>query len=108
MSDRYANEDVEVRRDGPLAAVVGIGAAALAIAYLTRATGSDGGWLDWLLMAVLAGIGGLYLTSFLDARAPLMLADQQGIRMRSGRSWRGLAWTEVDRCLLYTSDAADE
>ena len=44
MSDRYENEDVEVRRDGPLAAVIGIGAAALAIAYLTRATGSDGGW----------------------------------------------------------------
>ncbi len=97
MSERYENEDVEVRRDGPLAAVIGLGAAALAIAYLARATGSDGGWLDWVLMAVLGGIAGLYLTSFLDARAPLLLADQQGIRMRSGRSWRGVAWTEVER-----------
>ena len=97
MSDRFEHEDVEVRRDGPLAAVIGIGAAALAIAYLARASGSDGGWLDWVLMAVLGGIAALYLTSFLDARAPLLLADQQGIRMRSGRSWRGVAWTEVDR-----------
>ncbi len=97
MSDRYEHEDVEVRRDGPLAAVVGLGAAALAIAYLTRAVGTDGGWLDWVLMAVLGGIAVLYLAAFLDARAPLLLADQQGIRMRSGRSWRGVAWTEVER-----------
>ena len=97
MSDRLENEDVEVRRDGPLVAVIGIGAAALAIAYLARASGSGGGWLNWVLMAVLGGIAVLYLTSFLDARAPLLLADQQGIRMRSGRSWRGVAWTEVDR-----------
>ena len=45
-------EDVEVRRDGPLTAVIGIGAAALSIAYLARAAGS-GGWLDWALMVVL-------------------------------------------------------
>jgi cytoskeleton protein RodZ len=90
------HEDVEVRRDGPLAAVIGIGAAALAIAYLARAVGS-GGWLDWALMGVLGSIAALYLTSFLDARAPLLLADRQGIRMRSGRSWRGVAWPEVER-----------
>lgn len=89
-------EDVEVRRDGPLTAVIGIGAAALAIAYLARAAGS-GGWLDWALMVVLGSIAALYLTSFLDARAPLLLADRQGIRMRSGRSWRGVAWSEVER-----------
>jgi hypothetical protein len=86
-----------VRRDGPLAAVIGVAAAGLAIAYLTRASGSDGGALDWALMAVLGGIALLFLSSFLDARAPLLLADPQGIRVRSGRSWRGLAWTEVDR-----------
>ncbi|HET9419954.1 MAG TPA: helix-turn-helix transcriptional regulator [Nocardioides sp.] len=92
----HEHEDVEVRRDGPLTAVIGIGAAALAIAYLARAIGS-GGWLDWALMAVLGGIAALYLTSFLDARAPLLLADRQGIRMRTGRSWHGVAWPEVDR-----------
>ena len=48
-------------------------------------------------MAVLGSIAALYLTSFLDARAPLLVADRQGIRMRSGRSWRGVAWTEVER-----------
>ena len=90
-------DDVEVRRDGPLAAVIGIAAAALGIAYLARAAGSDGGWLDWALTAVLGGIAALYLSSFLDARAPLMLADRQGIRMRKGRSWTGVAWTEIDR-----------
>ena len=90
------HREVEVRRDAPLAAVIGIGAAALAIAYLARAVGSSG-WLDWALMVVLGSIAALYLTSFLDARAPLFLADRQGIRMRSGRSWRGVAWTEVER-----------
>lgn len=90
-------DDVEVRRDGPLAAVIGIAAAALGIAYLARATGSDGGWLDWALMGVLGLIAVLFLSSFVDARAPLMLADRQGIRVRSGRSWTGVAWTEVER-----------
>ena len=90
-------DDVEVRRDGPLVAVIGIGAAALGIAYLVRATGSDGGWLDWTLTAVLGAIAAVYLWSFLDARAPLLLADRQGIRARKGRTWRGVAWTEVDR-----------
>jgi len=47
-------------------------------------------------MAILGGLAALYLVSFLDARSPLLLADHQGIRMRSGRSWRGVAWTEVE------------
>jgi hypothetical protein len=94
--DTEVVEEVEVRRDGPLTAVIGIGAAALAIAYLARAVGSNG-WLDWGLTAVLGTIAALYLTSFLDARAPLLLADRQGIRMRTGRSWHGVAWPEVDR-----------
>jgi cytoskeleton protein RodZ len=96
VSEHEDVEDVEVRRDGPLAAVIGIGAAALAIAYLARAVGSSS-WSDWALTAVLGSIAALYLTSFLDARAPLLLADRQGIRMRTGRSWRGVAWPEVDR-----------
>jgi len=89
-------ETVEVRRDAPLAAVVGVAAAGLAIAYLARASES-GGWLDWALMGILGGIALLHLMSFLDARAPLFLADRQGIRMRAGRSWHGIAWPEVER-----------
>jgi cytoskeleton protein RodZ len=101
VSEARDHEDVEpniveVRRDGPLAAIVGVAAAGLAIAYLARAAGS-GHWLDWLLMGTLGGVAGAYLISFLDARAPLLLADGHGIRMRTGRSWRGVAWTEVDR-----------
>ena len=93
----YVVDDVEVRRDGPLAAVIGVAAAGLAIAYLARASGSEGGLVDWVLMGVLGAIAAAFLVSFIDARAPLMLADRQGIRVRSGRSWRGLAWAEVNR-----------
>jgi cytoskeleton protein RodZ len=96
-AETAVEEDVvEVRRDGPLAVVVGLAAAGVAIAYLARAVGSDG-WLDWALMGLLGAIAALHLTSFLDARTPLLLADQQGIRMRSGRTWRGVAWPEVVR-----------
>ena len=53
MSDRFAaTSDVEVRRDGPLAAVIGIGAAALRDRLPgPRVPAPDGGWLglgaDW-------------------------------------------------------------
>ena len=82
---------VEVRRDGPLSAVVGLVAAGFAIAYMARAAGT-GAWLDWLLFVVLTGIAAVHLAAVLDARAPLLLADRHGIRMREGRSWRGVAW----------------
>ncbi|GAA2144213.1 hypothetical protein GCM10009844_17500 [Nocardioides koreensis] len=91
-----APEPVEIRRNGGLAALLGVVASAVGIAYLARATGS-GSWLDWLLFAVMGGIGVTYLLAFVDARTPLLVADTQGVRIRLGRTWRGMPWGALSR-----------
>ncbi len=91
-----APEPVEVRRNGGLAALLGVVASAVGIAYLSRATAS-GSWLDWLLFTVMGGLGVAYLLAFVDARTPLLVADTQGVRIRLGRTWRGMPWGALSR-----------
>ncbi|MGZ6745187.1 MAG: helix-turn-helix domain-containing protein [Nocardioides sp.] len=86
-----APDPVEVRRNGGLAALVGGVASAVAIAYLARAT-ATGSVLDWVLAAAMGLLGVAYLVAFVDARTPLLVADTQGVRIRLGRSWRGMPW----------------
>src|SRR5690349_24274460 len=82
---------VEVRRRAGLAVALGVGASLVAIAYLARAV-SHGGPLDWALFAVLGAIGVVNLAALLDARTPLLVADDLGVRLRLGRQWVGLPW----------------
>jgi cytoskeleton protein RodZ len=90
------DDAVEVRRDGPIAAVVGGLAAVVAVAYLLRAVGSSDP-VDWALFVVTGLVGALHLAAFVDARAPLMVLDRHGVRVRRGRDWQGVAWPEVAR-----------
>jgi len=90
------DDTVEVRRDGPLSAVIGGVAAVVALAYLLRSVGS-GDPLDWALCLVTLGVTVMHVGVFLDSRAPLMLIDRHGIRLRRGRAWEGLSWYEVER-----------
>ena len=87
---------VEVHRNGGLAALVGAVASGVGIAYLARAT-STGAWLDWMLFAVMGLLGIVHLFAFVDARTPLLVADTQGVRIRLGRSWRGMPWGALAR-----------
>ena len=82
---------VEVRRRAGLAVALGAGASLVAIAYLARAV-SHGGVVDWVLFVVLGAIGVVNLAALLDARTPLLVADDLGVRLRLGRSWVGLPW----------------
>src|SRR4249919_3511155 len=82
---------VEIRRRAGLAVALGAGASLVAIAYLARAVG-HGGVLDWVLFVVLGAIGVVNLAALLDARTPLLIADDLGVRLRLGRSWVGLPW----------------
>lgn len=91
-----AGEIVEVRRNAAVAAVVGTLASAVAIAWFGRAI-STGGLVDWILVAVLAAVSAVWLTAFVDARTPLLVADDQGVRLRLGRAWVGLPWSAVAR-----------
>ncbi len=96
---REAAAPVVVRRNAGLAALVGGAASAIAIAYLWRAT-QDGAPLDWALCAVMAAIAVLYLANLVDARTPLLVADDLGVRIRLGHQWRGLPWDAVDRVVV--------
>lgn len=89
-----APDAVEVRRRAGVAGGVGLTASAVAIAYLARATQS-GSVLDWAFVVVMGLLGAYWLVGLVDARTPLLVADVQGIRIRLGRTWRGLPWTAV-------------
>ncbi|WP_344733552.1 helix-turn-helix domain-containing protein [Nocardioides fonticola] len=87
--------NIEVRRNTAVAGGVGIAASVVALAYLLRAL-QDGSARDWILLVVLAAIAVVYLQSLWDARTPLFVADEVGVRMRTGKEWRGLAWTDIE------------
>ena len=91
-----APDTVEVRRNAGLAAVLGAVASAVAILYLSRAAGT-GAPLDWALAVATGLLGAGWLVALVDARTPLLVADAQGVRVRLGRSWRGLPWGAVAR-----------
>ncbi|HEV2798174.1 MAG TPA: helix-turn-helix domain-containing protein [Nocardioides sp.] len=89
-----APDGIEVRRHAGVAAGVGLTASVVAIAYLGRAT-QGGSVLDWAFVVLMGLLGAYWLLSLVDARTPLLVADAQGIRIRLGRTWRGLPWTAV-------------
>lgn len=81
---------VEVRRNGRLAAAIAVAAALVGVAFLTR------GGAAVVLGMVLLALAALHAWSAWDARTPLVLVDEHGIRFRLGRRWRGLPWAEID------------
>ncbi|MGI9155681.1 MAG: RodZ domain-containing protein [Marmoricola sp.] len=91
--------EVEVRRNAGLAALVGAVASALAIAYVARAI-SHGGAFPWVLALVLGVIGVTQLVALVDSRTPLLVADSFGIRLRLGREWRGLPWESLEQVVV--------
>jgi transcriptional regulator with XRE-family HTH domain len=88
-------EPIEIRRNGALSGGIGAVAAVVALAYLTRAVGG-GSFLDWALALVMGAVAAAYLAAFADARTPLLVADDQGIRIRKGRRWHGFRWEAVE------------
>lgn len=86
---------IEIRRNGALSGGIGAVAAVVALAYLTRAVG-DGSLFDWVLALVMGAVAAAYLQAFADSRTPLLVADDQGIRIRKGRRWHGFRWEAVE------------
>ena len=89
-----ASDPVTLHRRRGALALVGLGAGAATVAYLWRAAG-DPGWMAYAFAAVLAPIAVAHLAAWWDARVPLLVADETGIRLRDGRTWTGLRWDEV-------------
>ena len=90
-----APEPIEIRRNGALSGGIGLVATVVALAYLTRALGG-GSVLDWLLALAMGAVAAAYLSALADARTPLLVADEQGIRIRNGRRWHGFPWEAVE------------
>ncbi len=87
-------EPFEIRRRTGLYAL-------LAVACLVVAAGY--GWLAydrekpllWALTAVFALLGIVHLRGLRDARTPLFVADDHGVRMMAREGWVGLLWSEM-------------
>ncbi len=85
---------VSVRHNSRLAAVVALVAAVMTVAWFARAL-QTGSISDWFWCVVVAGVGVLQLLVVRDGRAPLMLADEHGVRVRHGETWSGLRWQDI-------------
>jgi hypothetical protein len=93
---------VEVRRRAGLAALIGVLGAGVAALYLTRALDSGSG-LAWAVFALFGLVALAYLGVLVDARTPLLVADEQGLRLRTGRTWAGLTWGSLRRVDVVAS-----
>ncbi len=85
---------VSVRHNSKLAAVVALVAAVLTVAWFARAL-QTGALADWFWCVVVAVVGVLQLLVVRDSRAPLMVADEHGVRVRRGVTWSGLRWQDI-------------
>ncbi|WP_406033678.1 helix-turn-helix domain-containing protein [Nocardioides sp. NBC_00163] len=82
---------VEVRRNGRLALVVALASLLVGIAFVLRG-GIEGYLLGLILLAVAAVQG---WTAW-DSRMPLLLVDEQGVRLRFGQTWQGIPWSKIE------------
>jgi cytoskeleton protein RodZ len=88
-------DQVEVRRNVVLSGIVGAVAAVLTVAFALRAF--DGGSaLDWAMFVVLGAITVIHAAAVADGRAPLLVADELGVRLREGAKWQGIAWADIE------------
>ncbi|MFT4287602.1 RodZ domain-containing protein [Nocardioides sp.] len=83
---------VEIGRNGRLTAVVGGLAAVVALAFLIRHHGP----VDVVVGLVLAALAAGQLWSAWDSRTPLLVADPLGVRLRLGRAWQGMPWSDLE------------
>lgn len=90
---------VEVRRNAALSGALAGFAGLLTLAFAARAL-TGGTALDWLALAILAAVTVAHGAALADSRAPLLVADDHGVRLRQGARWQGISWPEID-CLEH-------
>ncbi|SDR69567.1 protein RodZ, contains Xre-like HTH and DUF4115 domains [Nocardioides scoriae] len=93
---------VSVRHDARIAAVVALLSAVLTVAWFARAL-RTGEPTDWIWCLVPAVVGVVQLMVVRDARTPLMVADELGVRVRRGDTWHGVRWQDVERVEVRSS-----
>ena len=86
---------VEIRGRRGVHAVLALAAGTVAVAYTWRiGEGASPAW--WALVAVLAVVTAVNLAAWVQSRAPQLVADEHGVRVRTGRQWTGLPWTQIE------------
>ena len=88
--------DLVVRRRAGLVGLVAVSALALSAAYLWQ-FGRSGDGVALVLGVVLGIVAILHGLAWGDARTPLLVADQTGLRVRLGGDWTGVPWSHVER-----------
>lgn len=92
--DAVEHEPFEIRRRVLPYLLLGLAALAVAAGFGTLAWQRDDVVL-WAPAAVLGVLGLVVLQGVRDARTPLFVADDHGVRMRDGDGWIGLLWSEM-------------
>ncbi|MBA2698736.1 MAG: DUF4115 domain-containing protein [Nocardioidaceae bacterium] len=88
--------NVVIRRRAGLMGLIAVAALAMAAAYLWRFSQTQGA-VELLLGSVLGIVAIAHALAFGDARTPLLVADETGLRVRLGGDWIGLTWHQVER-----------
>jgi cytoskeleton protein RodZ len=86
---------VSVRHNSRLAALIAVLAAVMTVAWFSRALQTES-VVDWLFCLVVASVALVQLLVVRDGRAPLMVADEHGVRVRHGETWSGLRWQDIE------------
>lgn len=88
--------NVVIRRRAGLMGFIAAAALAPAAAYLWRFSQTES-TVALLLGTILGVIAIAHALAFGDARTPLLVADDTGLRVRLGGDWIGLTWSQVER-----------
>jgi cytoskeleton protein RodZ len=99
---RTEREDrlVAVRRNVWLSGVVAGLATLIGLGYLIRGSGA----LDLVAGVLLLLVAGLHAVVLASARVPVLVADEHGIRLRLGLTWRGLPWGSLRQVVVEHAD----
>jgi transcriptional regulator with XRE-family HTH domain len=95
IPDEPEADELIVRRNGRVSVVIASVSAVISAAYFARAI-TTGDLLDWILCLGLGAVTWGHVFTFLDSRMPLLVADSHGVRIRLGRTWRGMAWSDIE------------
>ena len=96
-----ATDVVAVRRNVWLSGVVAGLAALFGLAYLMRGSAA----LDTVVGVALLVLAVLHGAALGSARVPVLVADEHGIRLRVGLTWRGLPWGSVRQVVVEHADS---
>src|SRR5215207_8382866 len=87
-------EPFEIHRRIALYVVLAVACFAVAIGYAWLAYDREEPLL-WVLTVAFGVLGLIHLRGLRDARTPLFVADNHGVRMRAHEGWVGLLWSEM-------------